>query len=53
VILDLVGMANAAAAVTCAAIAIVTWRRRAQNLTFAVALTFVMVGAAGGPSPSP
>jgi diguanylate cyclase (GGDEF)-like protein len=42
--LDLVGIANAAAAVTCAAIAVVTWRRRAQNLTFAVALTFAMVG---------
>jgi len=42
--LDLVGIANTAAAVACAAIAVVTWRRRAQNLTFAVALTFVMVG---------
>jgi len=44
VILDPVVIANAAAAVICAAIAAVTWRRRAQNFAFAMALTFVMVG---------
>jgi hypothetical protein len=51
--LDPVVIANAAAAVICAAIAAVTWRRRAQNLAFAMALTFVMVGGAGGPWPLP
>jgi diguanylate cyclase (GGDEF)-like protein len=42
--LDPTGIANVASAVACAAIAVVTWRRRAQNLTFAVALTFTMLG---------
>jgi len=44
VILEPVVIANAAAAIISAAIAAVTWRRRAQNLGFAVALTLVMVG---------
>jgi diguanylate cyclase (GGDEF)-like protein len=44
VIFDPVGIANAVGAGACAAIAAVTWRRRAQNLTFAVALTIVMLG---------
>jgi diguanylate cyclase (GGDEF)-like protein len=37
-------IAYAAAAVVCASIAGVSWRRRARNWTFALALTFVMVG---------
>ncbi|MGV8977754.1 MAG: diguanylate cyclase [Cellulomonas sp.] len=41
---DLVALANGVAAIACAVIAVVTWRRRALNQTFAVALTFVMVG---------
>jgi diguanylate cyclase (GGDEF)-like protein len=44
VILDPVVIAYAAAAVICATIADVSWRRRARNWTFAMALTFVMVG---------
>jgi diguanylate cyclase (GGDEF)-like protein len=44
VILEPVAIANAAAAIICAAIGTVTWRRRAQNRAFAVALTFVMAG---------
>ncbi len=43
-ILDPVVIANVAGAVICAVIAIITWRRRAQNPIFAVALTFVMLG---------
>jgi diguanylate cyclase (GGDEF)-like protein len=42
VINDPLVIANAVAGVICAAIAIVTWRRRAQNHSFAVALTVVM-----------
>ncbi len=42
--LSLVVIANAVAAVICAAIATVTWRRRALHVPFAVALTFVMAG---------
>jgi hypothetical protein len=41
---DPAGIAYAAAAVTCAAYAFVTWRRRASNPTFAVSLTSVMLG---------
>jgi diguanylate cyclase (GGDEF)-like protein len=41
---DLVGITNVAAAIACATIAVVTWRRRALKLTFAVALAFVMAG---------
>jgi len=41
---DLVGLTNGAAAIACAVIAVVTWRRRALNPPFAVALTFVMAG---------
>jgi len=44
VIPDPVVIANAAGAVICAVIAIVTWRRRAQNPIIAMALTFVMLG---------
>jgi hypothetical protein len=41
---DPVGIAYAAAAVTCAAVAFVTWRRRVQNPNVAATLTLVMVG---------
>jgi len=41
---ELVGITNVAAAIACAVIAVVTWRRRALNQSFAVALTFVMAG---------
>lgn len=41
---ELVGVANVAAAIACAVIAVVTWRRRALNPTFAVALACVMAG---------
>ena len=41
---DLVGFSNVVAAIACAVIAVITWRRRALNQTFAVALTFVMAG---------
>ena len=43
--LDLVGIVYVVAAVVSVAVAIVTWRRREQSPTLAVALTFVMVGA--------
>jgi diguanylate cyclase (GGDEF)-like protein len=43
--LDLVGIANAVAAVICAWVAVVTWRRRVHNPTIAAALVIVMVGA--------
>jgi hypothetical protein len=41
---DIVGITDGAAAIACAVIAVITWRRRALNQTFAVALTFVMAG---------
>ena len=45
-IIDPVVIANTAAAVFCATIAAVSWRRRAQNWALAITLTFVMVGGA-------
>jgi len=44
VTLDPIVIAYTAAAVICATIAAVSWRRRARNWSFAMALTFVMVG---------
>jgi len=45
VLRDPAGIAYVSSAVVCACIAVVTWRRRAQNLTLAAILTLVMVGA--------
>jgi diguanylate cyclase (GGDEF)-like protein len=44
VIIDPVVFANLTAAVICAVLANVSWRRRAQNSALAVSLTFVMLG---------
>jgi len=43
--LDLVGITYVVAAVACATIAVVAWRRRATNLTLAVAVATAMAGA--------
>lgn len=43
-IIDPIVIANATAAVICAVLATVSWRRRAQNWALAVSLTFVMLG---------
>lgn len=43
-VFDPAGLAYAAAALTTAAVALVTWRRRAQNPMVAATLTLVMVG---------